>query len=1022
MKPRLKVWVAPTREENTLRCVRTLLREGDKALWLLPSEIQAQMARALLMAEGVPENRARKTVGSFQEFALDIARHSASFSPVPPYWRGWLLRVAARQLAPSLCDREGMLQLLSAWAREVTKERITAHQLQQMASSSPEPEKVATLAQLLEEYQRLLEARDWSEEEEVYAAAAQALATGAPSDLPRTILLDGFAHFSRAETDYLHALALRGVLVVVVLAWQEGRKTLFEQTEQTLQWLGQCFEVVLEPLQEPISEGKPAAISLLANRLFSEPTEVLECDTTESAVEIWEAPNQLSEVELIAREIVRAHRRGIAWGEIAVFCRNLSGVLPALVAVFERFNIPYQHFVPQPLGAHPMIQTLVVLLRMAEQDYPRDSMIRCLKSGYIPVDLLEADTIRRLAVRAGVRSGASSWERIARKAEEEGLTSGALVKTIIEQTRAIQQAATPRQWLQQIQEAVQAIGFGVSYPQGDEPLSRAMEVARQAVGLLRGEEGDASVWLEVLAQAWDAVALPQQSTLRNAVWLLEATGDYPLRPRLAFVMGMQEGRFPRRIMEDPLLRDVERQWLNHYAGARFLLSRHHTALERLAFYHTVTCARQRVILTYSRTEGEHDVLPSFYLQAVREVLPPSAINQRSIRLSDVTVSLEEALGEEEIERTLVDALFDTNPHTRRPLTSEQRQRLAETICQWLHEKPQRCQQWWRWRYLPPFPRLNRHRPSLSLRTFSASELEQLQQCPFRHFMRWEMKLHEESIHYAAGQGRWLHAILHRRLQQPEQPLAEIARQVAQQHPLDRPLGEQRLLLQQVEEIAQSVIQREEQIYSAFGLQIFKTEMTFGPAPDAEEQILDLSAPPLHLTLPNRDRVAICGRIDRVDVCPNTGMAVLLDYKRNLPRNWWEQVQTGEDIQTVLYVAALRQVWKLTPVAVALDDALEAKRYRLLFLDSAPADVIKRLGRQSQEDYSVVQQVQGERWRSIERKVAQRVHQLLQRLQSGDIRPAPGEHCTLCEYAGVCRTISAGGVPFHDGEPYPQAEG
>ena len=235
------------------------------------------------------------------------------------------------------------------------------------------------------------------------------------------------------------------------------------------------------------------------------------------------------------------------------------------------------------------------------------------------------------------------------------------------------------------------------------------------------------------------------------------------------------------------------------------------------------------------------------------------------------------------------------------------------------------------------------------------------------------------------------------------------------------IGERQLLLQQLEDMVRSVLEREEQIYTAFGLQTLYTEAVFGPAPDDEEQTLPVTQPPLHLTLPNGEKMRICGRIDRVDICPQTSAAVLIDYKRNLRDRWWQEIQTGEDLQTILYVAALRQVWKLTPAAVALDGALEGKRCRILFTDTLNTDLLQRLGKQSQEDYNVVQHVHGERWKSIERTAARKISELLNRLKAGDIAPVPGDHCSLCEYSGICRTVKGTDTPVHDGEPYPSNE-
>lgn len=1002
------------------------MQEGERVCLIVPSDLQAQMARAILKAEGMPPQQADRAVWSLYAFASEVALAAGGARVVPLHLRRWILRTAMRSLAQpgSLLEhaahRDGILTLLSNWTREMAREGISPEMLQALVPHSPEREKAAALAQVWDSYRRLLALQGWREEEDVYRIAAQALRESAQIlRIPRRLLLDGFARFCASELEFLRALAESGRDVVVTLCWEEGRDALFESTTALLKWLREHFELHHEQVTPSPDEETSPAVRHIAAHLLS-PSPAAAPAQVSPSVEIWEAPYLLAEIEWIAREIALLHHNGMAWGEIAVLCRDLSAVLPTMEAVFARFAIPTQSFETRTIGEHPLARSLIGFLHLHENDYPRESVLQWLKSGYLPIDVLDADRLRLRAVRQGIRSGATNWLRLAEDTSGEENPAAHLLRTTVEWTQALSQATTPQQWLDMFQKALDAMKFGTPLEaEAGDVFAQAIEVAHQVVALLANEEsGTPPEWTKAVEQAWAVTPQRHSQSPRNAVWFLEAARSRPLRPRVAFVMGMQEGRFPKRFMEDALLRDDDRRWLNEHVGCSLPLSTDAAALERLVFYQAATCASQRVVFTYSRTEGDHDVQPSFYLRSLREIFPPEGIIQRSLRLSDVTAPLSHTVDERDTERTLVDSLFDFDPHTRRVMDATERLHTAQMLHRWLTERPERCRQWWRWRYLPDFPRLTLRAAQPARRAYSASELEDLQQCPFRHFVRWEMKLRGERPHYATGQGRWLHAVLHRHRRNPEQPLDVLLQEVAQQHPVDRPTGERHLLLQQLEDMVRSVLEREEQIYTRFGLQTLYTEAAFGPAPDEEEETPQDTAPPLRLTLPDGEKMLICGRIDRVDICPQTSAAVLVDYKRNLNDRWWQKIQTGDDLQTVLYVAALRQVWKLTPAAVALDGALEGKRYRVLFTDTASADLLQRLGKQPQEDYGVVQRVHGARWKSIERTAAQRMNELLQRLKAGDITPVPGDHCSLCEYGGICRTVQGTDAPVHDGEPYP----
>ena len=1030
MKPQLTVWTAPALGGKTRRCIQTCVQAGAGVRLILPSDLQAQMARAILMAEGLSESTAYRMVQSLHSFALEIAG-TERFRTVPLHLRRWLLQEAVRiaaqhsSLLARASEREGILTLLSAWVRELAREGVAPDTLHRVAQHFRDDERLTGLAQVWQHYRQLLKVRGWHEEEDVYAIAAQAWCEQTTdAHRPRRVVLDGFSRFSRGELELLRALAQSSCEVIVTLCWDEGRDALFESTTATLQRLSEYFEVRREHAGSVDATAVSPAIARVAEHLFGTSSS-LPANGVSPEVEIWEAPHLLAEAEMIAREIVRLHAEGTAWGEIAVLCRDLASVLPTLHEVLEQFGVPAQSFEMRMLVEHPLVRTLVGFMRLPADSYPRDAVVGWLKSGYLPLNVLDADRLRLLAVRRGVRSGADSWLHLADEMEREGSATAPLLRGLIEHTQNMALAASAEQWLSAFQDALSAMRFGAPGAQTDpetgEVLSQAMEVAQQVAGLLNNETGgDAVQWAEAVVQAWAVTPQRRSSFARNAVWLLEATRSRPLQPRVAFVMGMQEGRFPRRINEDALLRDEERRWLNAQLGCWLPMTTDAAAMERLVFYQAATCAKRRVVFTYSRTEGDHDVQPSFYLRALRDLFPAGTIRQRSLRLSDITVPLAETLGDDDAERTLVDSVFDRNPHTRRAMDDAERQRTAEALYRWLQHMPERCRRWWRWRYLPSLPRLSTPQSKLGARAYSATELEDLYRCPFRHFVRWDLKIRPEHTHYAAGQGRWLHAALHRRQRQPDRPIEEVLKEVVQDYPVDRSTGERHLLMQQVEDMVRSVVEREENVYASFGLQTFLTEATFGPATEEDgEPAADVS-PPLQLILRNGERVPICGRIDRVDIAPDSGFAVLVDYKRDLPNNWLQVLQSGEDFQTVLYVAALRKVWQLTLAAVALDGALDGKRCRILFHEQSSSDLLHRLNRQPQEAPGVVQRMTGERWKSIERTTAAKVSDILSRYLEGNILPTLGDHCTVCEYRGLCRVEKSSAGPVHDGEPYPSS--
>ena len=85
--------------------------------------------------------------------------------------------------------------------------------------------------------------------------------------------------------------------------------------------------------------------------------------------------------------------------------------------------------------------------------------------------------------------------------------------------------------------------------------------------------------------------------------------------RVLFLIGLKEGRFPRQVVEDPLLREAARAALRHPGG--YWISRKTSGYEeeRLLFYLMASSAQEKLYCVYPRSdeEGRAEV-PSLYLR------------------------------------------------------------------------------------------------------------------------------------------------------------------------------------------------------------------------------------------------------------------------------------------------------------------------------------------------------------------------------------------------------------------------
>lgn len=132
-------------------------------------------------------------------------------------------------------------------------------------------------------------------------------------------------------------------------------------------------------------------------------------------------------------------------------------------------------------------------------------------------------------------------------------------------------------------------------------------------------EISANEFLETLRDRWSETELPVITGQVPGVALLYAEQARGLSFRVVFVVGVEERVFPRIISEDPFLRDNARLALTNTLGYKIPQKMMALDEERLLFHLLVTSAREKIYLTYQRSDDEGAVVgPSSFLRSLVE--------------------------------------------------------------------------------------------------------------------------------------------------------------------------------------------------------------------------------------------------------------------------------------------------------------------------------------------------------------------------------------------------------------------
>jgi ATP-dependent helicase/nuclease subunit B len=257
----------------------------------------------------------------------------------------------------------------------------------------------------------------------------------------------------------------------------------------------------------------------------------------------------------------------------------------------------------------------------------------------------------------------------------------------------------------------------------------------------------------VLGRSLTEIVSPARGRRYGAVLVAPIEAARGLSFDVVFVPGLAERLFPQKVVEDAILRDVDRA----AASPDLETNDGRVAAERLALRLAVGTAAERLVLSYPRVDMEQGRprVPSFYgleiLRAVEGRLPGfDELAGRAERMGGARIGWpapadpEDAIDEAEHDLCLLDGLFkrppaetigmaryllSANPHLARALRFRARRwMISWTSADGLVNRGRTTDR--------PIPaaRLALGRHSLASRSFSPTALQTFAQCPYRFLL------------------------------------------------------------------------------------------------------------------------------------------------------------------------------------------------------------------------------------------------------------------------------------------------
>ncbi|NUL81628.1 MAG: PD-(D/E)XK nuclease family protein [Armatimonadetes bacterium] len=998
MKPTLTIIAGPARSGKTWHCIERAIGARSPTRVVFPTSSAAETAQSALAASGYEAPNA-----SFQDFLGligDLAKLEANLPlEIDPARRAALcgricrLELKSDSFFGKVREMPGFHARLCRFFDDLTMDGLDADALELAseltAKGHAPPElgldkepirdhwllKMRELASLWREYRKALKEGGRCDLADLVKAAHEGIEKARTLPFAQ-LILDGFEGLRRVEAAILKQLALRRVRLVMTILDDPDRPRLFAVCQRFLASLSLDFDLDVHSL--PAKKKGSQALTLLERRLFEsieQPGMVDEADVT-----ILDAPSVLAEVESIVRTVRKLIDSGAKPEQVALIVREPERYRPFIDSLAARYSVPINGSAQEPISHSPIGRRAAELLDLLTLPLTNQRLTSWFSSAFWNLSRSDQAALRRASRR--LRKG----DELTNAVPERYETAKQYAQQLYAHRKAFLAtslgASPPARIFDAFQEALKALLLGKT-PHLD-PREAAASEALHRTAAAQSEylpPMSARQWSEAMSRLWRETRYAYQLG-QSGVRLISPDEPDLGSMEIAFMLGVKEAIYPRRVADDPFLGEAERAALSQAIAGnpdafpdlspRFHLRNRqdHADLERLLFYRAAAAPNKSLWLSFPRADSESEELASFFIGDVQRAVGPGGYRTLSLRVDDICPP------------EFVANDFDAQ--LREAIESDQ---------------------------LDPLPSFALQDPAARDfiakvdRIFSVRELETLGACPFRHFAQHRLRLRTERYGMSIDQiGDLAHQAIQRAYKNlpPEADAATRAKELIEE--LDRLMAESplpgeewqlMLIKEYCEELLRLLAERESLYQEQFQTEPLALEWAFGmkPRPDIDPSSV---APPLEIRS-QHGSVFVSGIVDRVDRAGDAMMVI--DYKLTGSSNLNDDAEM-RSLQPIFYSRAVRENLGAKQVVFAFDSLTEAKRARIV-----PFELSKQFNQMDWERQSrgrLIELRPNIRLKSIETRAEQHVIGLVQQLKNAEIAAQPGDHCALCPYGDFCR--------------------
>jgi ATP-dependent helicase/nuclease subunit B len=692
------------------------------------------------------------------------------------------------------------------------------------------------------------------------------------------------------------------------------------------------------------------------------------------------APGESREAIEIVREIFRSAHDGTISGfhQAAVILRQPENDIPILTEAFRLHNLPYFIHGGGRFAERPLSRAIVALSGLESNSFSREAILTAMELVTASLPEVSASTWDVQSWRAMTNdsrflSGLQSWdagtqalveqatremdvaEKYPDEAEETEPDAG--VPSIRMARRRLESARLLREAWKLLRYAAADWPAGMSWWDWARFLEQHLEqmlgtskdwplftAVLDELGLLQTPEGfqipdsklrndnlvSSDRLRSALLESMSGLAYPMGHFQRSGVNLLSTSAARGLRFPLVIIPGLDEGRFPAKLRQDPLLLDSERLGMKNLP-----LKSKRMEEEKLLFDMAARSAEKRLVLMTSRLDesSDREKIPSQYYLRAAASIRGGVVSMRDLTQGYIpgfrSISLDNPAPKPD------DIAVDEGEIRLRLITSDQvsARTALQTLAQLEPARLEKPMAYDNARWLkkltgfdglisdPALRQWASRKTGPSAGQFSASRIEEYAKCPYFFFLKramdleaWKEQGKVEGMD-PLDRGLVVHVILEAFLKQfggesfhatSNERLQQMLEQQAFRYIEGARPGGMPDLLWEIERDALITMLRNWLVFERkrgdAEMRVNRLEQPFGEIASKEKH-------PAFRLQAGEHVFDFRGRIDRIDISRDGRRARVIDYKtgtvpETMARRTRTPLMSGERIQIIVYRGAL----------------------------------------------------------------------------------------------------------------------